>query len=203
MRHRVAGRKLNRTKEHRLALRRNLVASLFEHGTISTTMEKAKEVKSFAEKLVTLAKKGKLEHRRRAMKLLGNRLIMVEEDGQVVRKGSVIGKLFSEIGPRYLDRPGGYTRIIKLAQRRLGDNGQLVLLQLVGEDDQRSKKSKARKTTSKPAVEAEVVEEAVVEEAAEETPVEEAAQEEAQEDTQEDVKEDVKEDADKDTKTEQ
>ncbi len=183
MRHRVAGRKLNRTKEHRLALRRNLVASLFEHETISTTMEKAKEVKSFAEKLITLAKKGKLEHRRRAISMLGNRYIVAQEDGDVVKKGSVVGKLFSEIGPRYLERPGGYTRIIKLAQRRLGDNGRLVLLQLVGEDDQRAKKSKTRKKTSAPVKESEVVEEAVVVEAAEEAPVEEAPQAEAQEDT--------------------
>ncbi|MCF7974657.1 MAG: 50S ribosomal protein L17 [Phycisphaerae bacterium] len=187
MRHRVAGRKLSRTKEHRLALRRNLVASLFEHETISTTMEKAKEVKSFAEKLITLGKKGKLEHRRRAISLLGNRLIVAEEDGQVVRKGSVIGKLFSEIGPRYLDRPGGYTRIIKLAQRRLGDNGQLVLLQLVGEDDSRGKKANVRKTVgaAAPVAKKETVKKAVTEEAdpVAEAPVEEAPQADVQEDT--------------------
>ncbi len=184
MRHRVAGRKLNRTKEHRLALRRNLVASLFEHGTISTTLEKAKEVKSFAEKLVTLAKKGKLEHRRRAISMLGNRLIVAEEDGVVVRKGSVIGKLFSEIGPRYLERAGGYTRIIKLAQRRLGDNGQLVLLQLVGEDDSRGKKAKSRKTVDAAIVKEEeaVIVEPVVEADAE-APVEETPEADAAEET--------------------
>jgi large subunit ribosomal protein L17 len=82
MRHRVAGRKLNRTSEHRVALRRNLVASLFEHETISTTIEKAKEVKPFAEKLITLAKKGSLQHRRRAIQLLGNRKLVVEENGR-------------------------------------------------------------------------------------------------------------------------
>jgi large subunit ribosomal protein L17 len=135
MRHRVAGRKLSRTKEHRLAMRRNLVASLIQHETISTTREKAKEVKPFAEKLITLARKGTLPARRRAISLLGNRDIIDYEDGQEVRKGTVIGKLFSELGPRYLDRPGGYTRIIKLSLRRLGDNGQLVLLQLVGTDE--------------------------------------------------------------------
>ena len=75
MRHRIAGRQLNRTSEHRLALRRNLAASLFEHETISTTMEKAKEVRGFAEKLITLAKKGNLPARRRAIKLLNNRAI--------------------------------------------------------------------------------------------------------------------------------
>jgi large subunit ribosomal protein L17 len=138
MRHRVAGRHLNRTSSHRLALRRNMVSSLFEHETISTTMPKAKEVRGFAEKLITLAKKGDLASRRRAIALLNNRAIFKEEDGQNVKVDTVIGKLFSEIGPRYLDRPGGYTRIIRLSKRRLGDNGQLVLLQLVGKDDKRS-----------------------------------------------------------------
>lgn len=142
MRHKVAGRKLGRTKEHRLAMRRNLVASLFQHETISTTVEKAKEVKPFAEKLITLAKKGTLPARRRAISLLGNRDIVDFEDGQEVKKGTVIGKLFSELGPRYLDRPGGYTRIIKLSLRRLGDNGQLVLLQLVGNDEGEEKEVK-------------------------------------------------------------
>ena len=132
MRHRVAGRHLSRTSEHRLALRRNLAASLFEHETISTTLEKAKEVRGFAEKLITLAKKGTLPARRRAIALLNNRAIYKEEDGQLVKQGTVVGKLFSDIAPRYLDRPGGYTRIIKLPKRRLGDAGQLVLLQLVG-----------------------------------------------------------------------
>ena len=132
MRHRIAGRQLNRTSEHRLAMRRNLVSSLFEHETISTTIQKAKEVKGFAEKLITLAKKGNLAARRRAISLLGNRAIYKEEDGKNTQVGTVVGKLFSEIGPRYIDRPGGYTRIIRLQKKRLGDNGQLVLLQLVG-----------------------------------------------------------------------
>ena len=144
MRHRVAGRRLSRTKEHRVAMRRNLVASLFQHETISTTMEKAKEVKPFAEKLITLAKKGTLPARRQAISLLGNRDIIEYEDGNPVRKGTVVGKLFSELGPRYLDRPGGYTRIIRLSLRRLGDNGQLVLLQLIGADEGVTKKSKKR-----------------------------------------------------------
>jgi len=158
MRHRVAGRRLGRTKEHRLAMRRNLVASLFQHETISTTIEKAKEVKPFAEKLITLAKKGTLPARRRAIALLGNRDIIDYEDGQAVRKGTVIGKLFSELGPRYLDRPGGYTRIIRLSLKRLGDNGQLVLLQLVGADESTEKKTKKRsRKKAKEAVEAEQV----------------------------------------------
>jgi large subunit ribosomal protein L17 len=133
MRHRVAGRELSRTSQHRLALRRNLVASLFEHETISTTEIKAKEVKSFAEKLITLTKKGTLAARRQAISMLGNRDIVKAEDGEAKKVGTVVVKLFSELGPRYLDRQGGYTRIVKLAKRRLGDGGELVLLQLVGQ----------------------------------------------------------------------
>ena len=116
-----------------MALRRNLVASLFEHETISTTEIKAKEVKSFAEKLITLSKKGTLAARRQAISMLGNRDIVKVEAGEAKKIGTVVGKLFSELGPRYLDRAGGYTRIIKLAKRRLGDGGELVLLQLVGQ----------------------------------------------------------------------
>jgi len=154
MRHRVAGRELSRTSEHRLALRRNLVASLFEHETISTTGIKAKEVKSFAEKLITLAKKGTLAARRQAISMLGNRDIVKEEDGETKRTGTVVGKLFSELGPRYLDRQGGYTRIIRLAKRRLGDGGELVLLQLVGqtkglEDTSETGKKKKKKGAAK------------------------------------------------------
>ncbi len=156
MRHRVAGRRLSRTHEHRLAMRRNLVASLIEHETISTTIEKAKEVKPFVEKLVTLAKKGTLHSRRRVITLLGNRDIIDYEDDRAVKKGTIVGKLFSELGPRYLDRSGGYSRIIRLSLNRLGDNGQIVLLQLVGPDESQKKKAKtttkrARRRTSKAA----------------------------------------------------
>ena len=162
MRHRVAGRRLSRTKEHRLAMRRNLVASLIEHETVSTTIEKAKEIKPFAEKLITLAKKGTLQSRRRAIALLGNRDIVDDEDGSLVRKGTIIGKLFSELAPRYLDRPGGYTRIIPLSLRRLGDNGQLVLLQLIGADESLKKQTKttAKKRSRKKAKETVEIEQA-------------------------------------------
>jgi large subunit ribosomal protein L17 len=149
MRHRVAGRKLGRTSSHRLALRRNLASALFEHETISTTVEKAKDVQPFAEKLITLAKQGTLAARRRAIALLGNRAVLKEEDGRQVRKGTIIGKLFSELGPRYLDRPGGYTRVIRLAMRRLGDNGSLVLLQLVGSEKTESGKQRPKKKKKK------------------------------------------------------
>ena len=146
MRHRVAGRQLSRNTAHRRAMRRNMAQSLIEHETISTTIQKAKEIKPFVERLITLAKKGKLQHRRRAISLLGNRRIIALEDGEPVQKGTVIGKLFSELGPRYLDRTGGYTRIVRLALRRQGDNGELVLLQLIGKDEPLKKQ---RKTSGK------------------------------------------------------
>ena len=151
MRHLRAARRLNRTKEHRLAMLRNMAASLFEHGTISTTIQKAKEVRRFAEKLITKARQGTLHARRQAIAMLNNRAIYAEEDGKNVRKGTVIGKLFSDIAPQFLDRPGGYTRIVKLAKSRLGDNGRLVLLQLVGQEKKAKKsagkkKKKAKKT---------------------------------------------------------
>ena len=184
MRHRVAGRRLGRDSEHRLAMRRNMVASLFEHETISTTIEKAKEVKPFAERLITLAKKGDLAARRRAIALLGDRSIVVEEEGSYVKKGSVIGKLFSDLGPRYLDRNGGYTRIIRLAMRRLGDNGQLVLLQLIGADEKVGKKVKKTKKKVKNVVKEEPVE--VVEEQGQPEQAEEVAE------TKEDVQDESK-----------
>ncbi len=124
-----------------------MAQSLIEHEKIATTVQKAKEVKPFVEKLITLAKKGKLQHRRQAISLLGNRNIVAMEDGEPVKKGTVVGKLFSELGPRYLDRPGGYTRIVRLSLRRLGDNGELVLLQLLGADE--PLKKERRRTSRK------------------------------------------------------
>jgi len=193
MRHRVAGRRLSRTSQHRLAMRRNLVAQLFQHETISTTIEKAKEVKAFAEKLITLSKKGTLSARRRAIALLDNRDIIDYEDGKPVKKGTVIGKLFSEIGPRYLDRPGGYTRIIRLSLRRLGDNGQVVLLQLVGPEETSKKESKAvsKKRSRKRAKKTvEVEEEVQTQEAAETEEVVDTGEEIAENDKK--VEEDEK-----------
>jgi len=170
MRHRIAGRQLGRTSQHRLAMRRNLAASLIQHETISTTLEKAKEVKPFVEKLITLGKKGTLSARRRAIALLGNRDIIDYEDDKPVKKGTIVGKLFSDIGPRYLDRAGGYTRIIRLSLRRLGDNGELALLQLVGKEEVSTKETKASKkkrSRKKAKQSAEVKEAAETKEAAE------------------------------------
>src|SRR5262249_46663045 len=116
MRHLKAGRKLGRNAAHRLALKRNLARALFEHERIITTLEKAKEVRPFVEKLITLAKKGTLHHRRQALARLPDR--------------DIVAKLFREIGPRFQDRPGGYTRIIKRHERRLGDGGRTAFLEL-------------------------------------------------------------------------
>lgn len=172
MRHLVRGRRLNRTSAHRLALRRNLVQSLIEHGELRTTLAKAKEVQAFAERLVTLAIDGRLAARQRAIALLNDRAIIPKENqedydrmsdakrAKVIRSRSgrryrisatrpgvkftaesVIHRLFSEIGPRMKKRNekrncgGGYTRVVKLPDRRLGDGGALAILQFVGEDD--------------------------------------------------------------------
>ena len=131
MRHRVSGKHLNRTSSHRVALRRNLAASLFEHGTIRTTEAKAKDVRRFVEKLITIARKGDLHARRLVISRLQDRKTF-SADGENLNQ-TIVQKLFDEVAPRYTDRTGGYTRIIRLADRRIGDAGRQVLLQLVEE----------------------------------------------------------------------
>jgi len=129
MRHRMFGKQLSRNTAHRKALRRNMAASLFEHEAIRTTQVKAKELRRFVERLITIARRNTLHARRRVIALLQDRG-MADEDGEL-KDQTVIQKLFSEIAPRYANRPGGYTRIIHLAERRIGDAGKQVLLQLV------------------------------------------------------------------------
>ena len=142
MRHRVKGRQLSRTSAHRKALRRNMAASLIEHGAIRTTPAKAKEVRPFVEKLITLAKKGTLHARRQVIALLGDRAMTDKDNPDELADMTVVQKLFNEIAPRYADREGGYTRIIHLPERRIGDSGQQVLLQLIEEKPStRSEKS--------------------------------------------------------------
>lgn len=133
MRHRIFGRRLNRTSSHRRALRRNLAASLIQHGAIRTTEAKAKELRPFIERLITVAKQGTLHARRRVISTLGRDRDVFDDDGGLQDK-SVVQMLFDEIAPRYADRPGGYTRIIRLGDRRIGDAGVQVLLQLVEEE---------------------------------------------------------------------
>jgi large subunit ribosomal protein L17 len=114
-----------------MAMRRNLVQSLFEHGKVRTTLPKAQEVKAMAEKLITLARTGTLNARRRVIAILQDRRLTDEE--QEFTGKTVIQKLFDEIAPSFVSRPGGYTRIIKLSDFRIGDGGSLVLLQLLTE----------------------------------------------------------------------
>ena len=116
MRHRKAGRKLNRTSSHRQAMFRNMSASLFEHEAIRTTLPKAKELRRVAEPLITLAKEDSVANRRLAFSRLRDR--------------GVVTKLFEELGPRYRARPGGYMRVLK-AGFRPGDNAPLAFVELV------------------------------------------------------------------------
>jgi large subunit ribosomal protein L17 len=116
MRHRVAHRKLGRTTEHRRSLLRNLAASLIANGRIRTTEAKAKELRPFVEKLVTLGKRDSLHARRRALSILPRR--------------EAVQKLFGEVSPRFSQRPGGYTRILKLAHRQ-GDGAAMAFIEFV------------------------------------------------------------------------
>ena len=130
--HMLRGRQLSRDTDHRKAMRRNLVQSLFEHGKVRTTYPKAKEVRSMAEKLITLARTGTLNNRRRAIAILQDRRLVDKE--QEFTGQTVIQKLFTEIAAKFADRQGGYTRVIKLSDFRIGDGGSLVLLQLLTEE---------------------------------------------------------------------
>jgi len=135
MRHRLAGKHLGRTPSHRRVLLRNLAASLIEHEAVRTTEAKAKQAQRFIEKLISTARQGTLHARRRVISLLQDRH-MTDEEGELTDQ-TVVGKLFDQIAPRYADRPGGYTRIIHLSDRRIGDSGNCVLLQLVEQEPAR------------------------------------------------------------------
>jgi len=116
MRHRKSGRHLNRTSSHRKAMFKNMAASLFEHEVIKTTLPKAKELRRVAEPLITLAKNDSVANRRLAFAR--------------TRDKAAVGKLFSELGPRYQSRPGGYIRILKCGFRT-GDNAPMAYVELV------------------------------------------------------------------------
>lgn len=171
MRHRLSGRGLTRTSSHNIAMRRNLAQSLFEHGQIRTTLPKAKEVRRFVERLITIAREPSLIARQRVISMLSDRAVipaehqdaydgmgranrqkvMTSRSGRRHRTGSVpaaynkkkfpfvatsiVHRLMTEVAPRYKDRPGGYTRIIRLADHRIGDNGETAILQLVGTEE--------------------------------------------------------------------
>ena len=188
MRHRVHHRKLNRTAEHREALRRNMAQSLFEHGQITTTLPKAKDLRPFVEKLVTLAvrarrlgdagdRAGSLAARRSIDSLMTDRAIIPVEhraayegmsdaartrsvrmvSGRRYRTGepkgrlaftadSVTRRLIEKIAPRFVDRPGGYTRVIHLSDTRIGDSSRLAVLQLLGNEQAPGSLTKPRKS---------------------------------------------------------
>lgn len=132
MRHLKSGKKLNRSTAHRLALYRNLVASLLTHDRIRTTDAKAKEVRRFADRMVTLGKQGTLAARRRA--------------AAFVRNPSAVQRLFSDVAPRFANRAGGYTRIVKLGHRP-GDAAAMSLIELTGvsESVESGKKKRPRR----------------------------------------------------------
>lgn len=132
MRHRKAGRKFKRSPSHRRMMLRNLATALLEHGRIETTLAKAKELQPFVEKIITLAKDGwNLNNFRRVLAVLTSKQIAYN--------------LFHEIGPRFKGRPGGYTRIYKLAKVRQGDAAPMGVISLLGENEQ-------LKTPTRPAV---------------------------------------------------
>ena len=134
MRHRVHGRKLGRTPPHRRALLRNLCTSLLEHERITTTVQKAKEVRPLAEKMITLGKRETLHARRQAARFL--------------LKAAVVQKLFDSIAARYADRAGGYTRILKLGPRP-GDGAELAVIELISEESEKKSKSAGAKGRDK------------------------------------------------------
>jgi large subunit ribosomal protein L17 len=171
MRHNVRGRKLNRNASHRKAMFRNMATDLFRHGRIKTTVAKAKELRPIAERLITYAKHGDLNSRRMAARKLAD--------------PAILQKLFNEIGPRFADRPGGYTRIIKFDKVRRGDNAEMAIIELLGDDEKVVAKTK--KVKEAPVAE-EVIEE-VVEETADEITEEVVEEAPAEEDSEKTDKE--------------
>jgi large subunit ribosomal protein L17 len=130
MRHGVSGRKLNRTTSHRSAMFRNMVTSLLQHERIYTTLPKAKELRRWGDWMITLGKRGDLHARRQAL--------------ATIREKSAVHKLFEELAPRYQNRPGGYTRVIKVGFRR-GDAAPMCMIELVTEAKTQPKKVHPKK----------------------------------------------------------
>ena len=130
MRHRRDHKQLSRTAEHRKALLRNLVTALFQHERIQTSVAKAKEARRLAERLITFAKRGDLSARRQVERY--------------VYSETVSKKLFDTIAPWYAERPGGYTRIVRLGKRRVGDASEIAILELIKSEDQKAEERKER-----------------------------------------------------------
>ena len=128
MRHRVAHRKLGRVTEHRIALLRNQATALIRHEKIETTVPKAKELRPFVERLITIAKRGLAAGEGHIKGLTARRLVMVD-----IQDRDVVGKLFDEIAPRFQSRPGGYTRLLRIGFRR-GDAADVAQVELIGSE---------------------------------------------------------------------
>ncbi len=139
MRHNKSGRRLGRKPDHRQHMMRNMVTSFFEHEKITTTVTRAKELRKLVDKMITLGKRGDLHARRQAL--------------QVIRDPKIVAKVFEMIAPRFSGRPGGYTRIIKLENRR-GDNAPMAIFELVEEGFE------AKQSDDKAETEEKIVEEA-------------------------------------------
>jgi len=148
MRHNVGHRKLGRTSEHRRALLRNLATDLFRHERLRTTLPKARELRPFAERLITLARRDDLHARRQVVRQISDR--------------AVVKKLFDTLGPRFAARPGGYTRALKLGPR-LGDGADMAIVELVGseptfkkqKEDKKARRDRKAKVQEKEAAAAE------------------------------------------------
>jgi len=134
MRHRRTGRKLGRTSSHRKAMFRNMVTDFLDKERIITTVAKAKELRPFAEKMITLGKRDNLHSRRRAL--------------SIIRRKSVVHKLFDSLAPRYADRNGGFTRIIRLGFRQ-GDSAEIAIIELVDREGEKDTPKKSKKAPSK------------------------------------------------------
>lgn len=227
MRNRINGKQLNRKSDHRMAMLRNMASGLFEHGSIETTMPKAKAVQPFVEKIITLAKQGSFHARRQLESKLNDRKIhawvadpnvpdsrkenpyfeLPDADdikfnryGEVKKAPRLVQHILANVAPKFADRDGGYTRIIKTGRHRLGDGADLVVLQLVGEEEgseassdnvtgrrRQADRRDAFAASLGPVATAEVVEEAVTEEAPadEAPPAEEASGEAPKDDAEE------------------
>jgi large subunit ribosomal protein L17 len=145
MRHRVAHRKLGRVTEHRIALLRNQATALIRHERIETTVPKAKELRPFVERLITIAKRGLAAGEGNVKLLTARRLVLVD-----IQDRAVVGKLFDEIAPRFEARPGGYTRILRLGFRR-GDAADVAQIELLGSEfDPNAEVQKAEGAAEKP-----------------------------------------------------
>lgn len=140
MRHRKAGRKLGRKTGPRQALRRDIAGALFLHGRIETTLAKAKEFRPWAERMITIAKRGA------AARAAGDTVAALNAYRRLITEmhdEGLVVKLIEEIGPQFADRPGGYTRILKNAKRRVGDNAPTAVFELVGYDAESAAAEKA------------------------------------------------------------